>query len=125
MCIYLITVVLYNKNKTELIAVLYEIVGKYIVEDNVTKIGNYAFEAQQKMKEIELSNNLIEIGNSVFAECAGLTEIYIPESVSKIGNTAFYGVNNLNKIQIDKEPGSITGSPWGAVKGDRIVEWLK
>ena len=117
--------VLYNKNKTELIAVLYEIVGKYIVEDSVTKIGNYAFEYQQKMTEIELSNNLIEIGNYAFNMCSGLTGIYIPENVSKIGNTAFYGVNNLNKIQIDKEPGSITGSPWGAVKGDRIVEWLK
>ena len=117
--------VLYNKNKTELIAVLYEIVGKYIVKDSVTKIGNYAFEYQQKMTEIELSNNLIEIGNYAFNMCSGLTGIYIPENVSKIGNTAFYGVNNLNKIQIDKEPGSITGSPWGAVKGDRIVEWLK
>ena len=117
--------VLYNKNKTELIAVLYEIVGKYIVKDSVTKIGNYAFEFQQKMTEIELSNNLIEIGNYAFNLSSGLTGIYIPENVSKIGNTAFYGVNNLNKIQIDKEPGSITGSPWGATRGDRIVEWLK
>ena len=50
--------VLYNKNKTELIAVLYEIIGKYIVEDSVTKIGNYAFEYQQKMTEIKLPNKL-------------------------------------------------------------------
>ena len=36
-----------------------------------------------------------------------------------------YGADNLNKIQINKEPGSIAGSPWGAIKGERIVEWLK
>ena len=117
--------VLYNKNKTELIAVLYEITGKYIVEDSVTKIGNYAFEYQQKMTEIKLPIKLKEISTGAFTYCIGLTEIYIPESVTTIGNTAFNGADNLNKIQINKEAGTITGSPWGATKGDRIVEWLK
>ena len=117
--------VLYNKNKTELVAVLYEIIGKYIVEDSVTKIGNYAFEEQQKMTEIKLPIKLKEISMRVFTYCIGLTEIYIPESVTTIENSAFNGADNLNKIQINKEAGSITGSPWGATKGDRIVEWLK
>ena len=95
------------------------------MEDSVTKIGNYAFEDQQKMTEIKLPIKLKEISMGVFTHCIGLTEIYIPESVTTIENSAFNSADNLNKIQINKEAGSITGSPWGATKGDRIVEWLK
>ena len=117
--------VLYNKDKTKLITVLYEIVGKYIVEDSVTIIGEHAFNNQNKMTEISLPNGLIEISNNTFQDCTGLTEIYIPESVEKISTSCFNNKDNLNKIQINKEPDSIAGSPWGADKGDRIVEWLK
>ena len=116
---------LYSKNEKELITVLYEIDGRYVLPDNVTKIGDYAFYFQDKMTDVELNNELIEISNYAFGYCNGLTTIYIPNNVEKMASTVFDTVDNLNKIQIDKEPGSITGSPWGATKGDRIVEWLK
>ena len=77
------------------------------------------------MTDVELNNNLIEISNSAFGYCNGLITIYIPNNVAKIASTVFSNADNLNKIQINKEAGSITGSPWGAIKGDRIVEWLK
>ena len=116
---------LYSKDERKLITVLYKIDGKYVISDNVTQIGDYAFYFQDKMTDIELNNNLVEISNSAFGYCNGLITIYIPNNVAKIASTVFSNADNLNKIQIDKEPGSITGSPWGAVKGDRIVEWLK
>ena len=116
---------LYNKDKTELITVLYEITGKYTVKENVTRIGYHAFYYQDLMTGIELPEGILAISDDAFIGCSGITEIYIPESIKAISTRAFAGTNNLNKIQINKEPGSITGSPWGAIKGDRIVEWLK
>ena len=77
------------------------------------------------MTDIGLSNTLIELEGNAFANCNGLTDIYIPENVQKIGANCFDEMNNLSKIQIDKEFGTISGSPWGAIRGERIVEWLK
>ena len=114
---------LYNKDKTELIAVLYEISGQYIVKEGVTKIGDYALHYRKNMTSIVLPEGLKEIGRAF--QNSGLTSIYIPNSVDTIASDAFMNATSLQQIQIDKEPGSITGSPWGAIRGDRIVEWLR
>ena len=116
--------VLYNKDKTEIITILFEINGKFVVNSNVTSIGRYAFHGQSKMTEVELPEGLIKIDQS-FNYCDGLISIYIPNSVEAISQMAFASMDNLQQIQIDKEQGSISGSPWGAIRGDRIVEWLR
>ena len=56
--------VLYNKDKTRLIAVLYEINGEFIVNSNVTGIGVNAFHYQNNMTSIKLPEGLIEISDS-------------------------------------------------------------
>ncbi len=114
---------IYNKDKTELIAVLYEINGQYIVKEGVTKIGDNALHYRTNMTSIVLPDGLKEIGSSF--QNSGLTTIYIPNSVDTIASNAFKNAANLTQIQIDKEPGSIAGSPWSAIRGDRIVEWLR
>ncbi len=116
--------ILYNKDKTEIITILFEINGKFVVNSNVTSIGVYAFHSQDKMTEVELPDGLIKI-DQAFNYCDGLISIYIPNSVEAISELAFANSNNLQQIQIDKEQGSISGSPWGAIRGDRIVEWLR
>ena len=112
-----------TKIKTELIAVFYDINGQYIVKEGVTKIGDNALHYRRNMTSIVLPDGLKEIGNSF--QNSGLTTIYIPNSVEIIMSNAFSNSANLTQIQIDKESGSIAGSPWGAIRGDRIVEWLR
>ena len=114
--------ILYNKDKTTLITVLYQIVGDFTVAPKVKIIENFAFHSQTKMTNIQLNNDLKEIRNS-FNYCNELTEIEIPSSVEKIGSTAFNSSAKLEKIRINKPKDSIAGSPFGAVKGDRVVEW--
>lgn len=114
--------VLYSKDKTTLITILKGIYGKYTVSNSVKKINSYAFHNQNKMTEIELPDGLIEIGDS-FNYCSSLLEIHIPKTVEKIGNNCFNNATSLNSIVIDKSYGEIDGSPWGAIKGNRIVEW--
>ena len=117
--------VLYNKEKTKLVTILYRIKGSYRVKDTVITIGSSAFHNQVEMTEVILPEGLKEISSS-FNYCTGLTSIYIPNSVETINSHAFDNTSsNLNKIQIDKEAGSIEGSPWGATKGDRVIEWLR
>ena len=116
---------LYNKDKTELIAVLYQIKGQYTVKDSVTVLGDFSLYNQDNMTGIILSERMNQIQTSAFGECDGLTSVYIPNSTETIGTNTFRNARNLTQIQIDKEPGSIVGSPWGAIRGDRIVEWLR
>ena len=114
--------ILYNKEKTELIAVIERIQGNFIVPENIEKIGDRAFHNQKKMTSIELPTSLKEIGNS-FNFCNGLVEITIPANVEKIGNNCFASAVNLEKIKINKPANSIEYSPWGAMRGVRVVEW--
>ena len=114
--------VLYNKDKTELIAVLKEIKGSFTVKDGIKKIGTNAFHNQYNMTEIILPEGLNEIGSS-FNYCSSLTEIIIPSSVETINTNCFNNAYNLEKIKVNKPKNTIVGSPWGANKGNRIVEW--
>ncbi|MCM1223158.1 MAG: leucine-rich repeat domain-containing protein, partial [Lachnospiraceae bacterium] len=54
-----------------------ELITNLIIPDNVTSIGNYAFEY-----------------------CSDLTSITIPDSVKSIGNYAFYGCSGLTVITV-------------------------
>ncbi len=116
--------VLYNKDRTEIITVFNEIHGKFVVADTVAKIGEYAFYYQNKMTEIELHNGIKQLGSMTFSY-TGLTSINIPNSIEIIEENTFSGINSLEHIYIDKKEGDIKGAPWGAIKGNRIVEWLR
>ena len=60
-----------------------------LVEEGVTRIGNYAFREFYHLKEVQLPNSLTEIGYEAFASCNNLTKITIPESVAIIEYGAF------------------------------------
>lgn len=54
-----------------------------------------------------------------------LTSIEIPSSIKSISSGAFVNVQNLTNIIIHKKKGEITGSPWGAVYGERVITYDK
>ena len=122
--------ILYSKNNTggkkELILPIYPIgtIETFEIPYGVTKIGDYAFHSQNKMKSITIPETVTEIGRA-FNYCTSLTKIEIPHSVIKINSTCFANSSNISEIIINKEKGSITGSPWGIPKGERTIKWLK
>ena len=72
----------------------------YIVPDDVTKIGNYAFDRCTSLSKVQLPNGLTKIGDDAFSDCKSLTEITMPDSVTEIGSFAFYRCTSLSKVKL-------------------------
>ena len=113
--------ILYNKNKTKLITATYR--ENFIVADGVTEIAYQAFFDNYTLKNITIPESLTTIGRQAFWGCTNLTKIEIPSSVTTIGVDCFGNIPNLKEIIIHKPKGSISGSPWGSVYGERAIIW--
>ena len=75
-------------------------INTVIIEDDVTTIGNYAFQNCTNLTTIAISNNVTAIGNSAFQNCTNLTSVTIPNSVAIIGVSAFQRCTNLTSVTI-------------------------
>ncbi len=89
----------------------------YIIPDNVTSIGQYAFSGCTGLSNITIPDSFTEIGQSAFDGCTGLINITIPDSVTKIGQSAFNGCTGLNSIIIPNNVTSIGSSAFSGCTG--------
>ena len=96
--------VLFNKDKTTLIAYIAEETN-YTIPNSVTTIGDSAFAFCDSLTSINIPNSVTTIGEGAFCGCKSLTNINIPNSVTTIGNSAFSGCDSLTSINI---PNSVT-----------------
>ena len=96
--------VLFNKNKTTLIA--YRAKGtNYTIPNSVTTIGEHAFSDCDSLTSINIPNSVTTIGKCAFKGCKSLISINIPNSVTTIGMGAFVQCDSLTSINI---PNSVT-----------------
>ena len=96
--------VLFNKNKTTLIAYRAKETN-YTIPNSVTTIGEGAFRDCDSLTSINIPNSVTTIEDSAFDSCDSLTSINIPNGVTKIGKMAFFECLSLNNINI---PNSVT-----------------
>ena len=96
--------VLFNKNKTTLIAYIAKETN-YTIPNSVTTIENWAFGGCNSLTSINIPNSVTKIEGGAFRHCKSLTNINIPNSVTTIGNSAFNGCKSLISINI---PNSVT-----------------
>ena len=96
--------VLFNKNKTTLIAYRAKKTN-YTIPNSVTTIGDWAFAGCDSLTSINIPNSVTTIGKFAFSHCDSLTSINIPNSVTTIGDWAFAGCDSLTSINI---PNSVT-----------------
>ena len=82
-------------------------VEKYIIGDNVTAIGNYAFYGCSGLTSIEIPNSVTTIEGGAFGSCTGLTSVTIGNSVATIGKYAFQNCSGLSYLIIPNNVESI------------------
>lgn len=86
-----------------------ELYGVITFDDDVTKLGKYAFNRRENLTKIVLPNSVTEIGEDALSN-TNLESFTIPNSVTTIGNSAFWGCKFTN-ITI---PNSVTTIGVGA-----------
>ena len=98
--------ILFNKDKSRIISFRNQNLTSYVIPNNVTRIGDSAFESCSSLAEVVIPNSVTRIGDSAFESCSSLAEVVIPNSVTRIGDSAFEGCSSLAEVII---PDSITG----------------
>ena len=116
--------VLYTKTEPKtLVTVLYQINGTFTIDSSVKIVEYRAFHNQTQMTNIIIPEGVKEIKNS-FNYCSNLEKIEIPNSVESIGANCFANCSNLGKVTIYNEK-LLETAPWGATKGDKVIDLQK
>lgn len=92
--------VIFNKEKTCLIAYPTGKVGSYIIPDGVTGIDSNAFRGAEGLTEIVIPASVSKIEQETFLNCINLKKVEIADGVKSIGDHAFYGCSSLESITI-------------------------
>ena len=79
-----------------------------VINDGVTRIGNYAFLNCSSLTSVEIPNSVTSIGNYAFSGCTILTSIEIPNSVTSIGDSVFSHCSGLTSVEISDSLTSIS-----------------
>ena len=110
--------VIYNSNYTDLIFMVKNRTGEFIVPNTVKKIEPIAFMGNS-INSIKLNDGIEEIGNEAITRC-NIKTIEIPRSIKRVGTNAFLDFNN---VVIHKAKDTVSGSPWGCITGERGIVW--
>ena len=87
-----------------------------VLPESVKCIGWQSFEGCNNLKSIHIPQSVESIGFGAFQFCYNLDTLVVPNSVTDIGNAAFTYIKNVIYT------GNATGSPWGALNVNGIVD---
>ena len=73
-----------------------------VIPEGVTKLGESAFNTSKKLKAITIPESVIAIGGNAFNECA-FTEITLPSKVKILGEYTFQFCKSLKTINLPAE----------------------
>ena len=110
--------VLFNKNKTTLIAYRAKETN-YTIPNSVTTIGEGAFSHCDSLTSINIPNSVTTIGGYAFCCCDSLTNINIPNNVTTIGEGTFCHCHSLTSINIPN--GVTTIEKWVFLNCDSLT----
>ena len=79
--------------------------GKLVIDEHVTRIGDYGFVNCSSLTSIIIPNSVTTIGESAFANCTSLKSITLGNSVTRIEDYVFFNCSSLTSVII---PNSVT-----------------
>ncbi len=82
----------------------YIAVPEYINGKPVTSIGDFAFDGERNLREVDLPFGLTHIGLYAFRNCSNLLDISIPCGVTEIEEGAFYSDIRMSAIIYEGTP---------------------
>lgn len=88
-----------DASKTTLMACGAAQTGEVIIADNVTSLGDYAFNECRGITSVIIPNGVTSIGTWTFMNCTSLLSVTIPSGVMVTGG-AFYGCTSLKTITV-------------------------
>lgn len=107
--------ILYNNDKTSLIAFPNGIGGEFTVPDGVTTISAYAFSGAYKLTKVNMYNTVSAILESAFQGCFGLAQIRLSDNLAVLGKNALANCFELRELHL---PASLSIIGQNAVLGD-------
>ena len=97
--------VVFNYDKSTLIAFPNGRGGKYTIPETVLTIGNSAFAGAYKITDVNMHNGVSSISNNAFKGCFSLKNLRLSDCLTVIGEKAFANCVDLREIHI---PGSVS-----------------
>ena len=82
--------------------------------DALTKVGDYAFQKNQKLTELVFGPNVANIGSNITNGCTLLEKVEFHSVPSKINASAFNSTPSLTDIYVPWAEGAVANAPWGA-----------
>lgn len=94
--------VLYNKNKTKIVAYPNgKKTTQIAIPKKVNTIGELSFAYQRYLKKVTFSKNVKKIEKMAFLNCEKLSSINIPINITTINRMAFAGCKSVSKLTIN------------------------
>ena len=110
-----------SKDGTELYWVKSDLTEVNIPE-SVETIKEYAL-MYSKAEVVELPETVKKLENNIIVY-SSTRKLIIQSKISEIASSALNAANNLTEVVIHKKnDGTLTGSPWGCVYGDKAIIW--
>ena len=94
--------VLFNTDKTALIAAPGGLTGTYTAPDTVCVLSAEAFGGCSKLETIKLPDHIVDAGEGAFENCTSLKSIKIPTSLTTLRERLFQGCTALKSITLHK-----------------------
>ena len=77
-------------------------VTEYVLGDNITAIGTYAFYDASNLTSITIPNTVQSLGGHCFMLCTSLTSAFIPKNVTSIGVAPFDRCEKIESIVVEE-----------------------
>ncbi len=107
--------VLYNYDKTTIIAYPNSLEGEFAIPESVITVGAYAFSGAYRLTRVTMPNTLSAINEGAFLECDGLEHIQLSDNLKVLGKKAIAGCDSLRSLHL---PASLSSIGDDAVLGE-------